>query len=344
MHCCRRARGVTIARFTLLSLLALAIAAAGLSVVAPPEHAVAIAKAAKRMVRKAAKRVHAPAGPLARDLFAAVKTPAPMPPQAIGFYAKGCLAGAAALPADGPTWQVLRLARNRNWGHPELIALIERLAGDAKEHDAWPGLLVGDIAQPRGGPMPRGHASHQVGLDADIWLTPMPSRRLTDREREDIVPTSMVAPDGLSVDRSVFTDAQVRLLQRAASEASVERIFVNPAIKKALCDATPIDADRAWLHKIRAYWGHDSHFHMRITCPHTSIACKSQPPLPSDDGCGAELSNWLASGKKSSRTDSVTAAPARRGITLDQLPTECRAVLDSEAAATAETSSLRPQP
>ncbi len=94
-------------------------------------------------------------------------------PQSIGFYAKGCLAGAVALPTDGPNWQVMRLSRNRRWGHPRMIALLEKLSHDAAR-DGWPGLLVGDISQPRGGPMLTGHASHQVGLDADIWLTPMP--------------------------------------------------------------------------------------------------------------------------------------------------------------------------
>ena len=31
-----------------------------------------------------------------------------------------------------------------------------------------------------------GHESHQIGLDADIWLTPMPNRLLTCKEREDL--------------------------------------------------------------------------------------------------------------------------------------------------------------
>jgi penicillin-insensitive murein DD-endopeptidase len=121
-------------------------------------------------------------------------------------------------------------------------------------------------------------------------------------------------------------------LQRAASEESVERIFVNPAIKKALCDATSTDADRAWLHKIRAYWGHDFHFHMRIACPKSSPACKPRAPLPSDDGCGSEPSDWLALVKKSPRSGPVNTPRAGRQITLDQLPAECRTVLEGPAA------------
>ena len=87
-----------------------------------------------------------------------------------------------ALPINGETWQVMRLSRNRNWAHPDLVALLERLAAKARKDAGWPGILVGDMSQPRGGPMLTGHASHQVGLDADIWLTPMPNRQLS-RER-----------------------------------------------------------------------------------------------------------------------------------------------------------------
>src|SRR5690554_2598695 len=121
----------------------------------------------------------------AKELFGKATVPAALEPEAIGFYARGCLAGGEELATDGPAWQAMRLSRNRNWGHPRLVALIERLATEAREHDGWPGLLVGDISQPRGGPMLTGHASHQVGLDADIWFTPMPERRLTRKEREE---------------------------------------------------------------------------------------------------------------------------------------------------------------
>ena len=207
------------------------------------------------------------AGPPAKELFGAAKSPAPMEARAIGFYAKGCLAGAAALPIDGAAWQAMRLSRNRNWGHPKLVALVEKLALEAKAHDGWSGLLVGDLSQPRGGPMLTGHASHQVGLDADIWLTPMPDRRLTEQEREDLSATSMLADDKVSVDPKIWTDAHARLIKRAASYSAVERIFVHPAIKKALCDGAAKDKDHGWLKKVRAYWGHHYHFHVRIGCP-----------------------------------------------------------------------------
>ena len=163
----------------------------------------------------------------AKKLFGAVKEPAPLAARAIGTYAHGCLSGAVALPIDGPAWQEMRLSRNRNWGHPKLIALIEQFAKDAQKLDGWPGLLVGDIAQPRGGPMITGHASHQVGLDADIWLTPMPNRRLTAKEREDIQATSMLDKTSSAVDprsspasRSLSSNAQRPILRSSASSSS----------------------------------------------------------------------------------------------------------------------------
>src|SRR5690606_32364598 len=119
----------------------------------------------------------------AKQLFGAKALPADMAARAIGSYARGCMAGGRALAVTGDAWQVMRLERNRNWGQPVLIDYLETLARDARDLDGWPGLLVGDLAQPRGGPMLTGHASHQIGLDADIWLRPMPERELSFKER-----------------------------------------------------------------------------------------------------------------------------------------------------------------
>ncbi len=204
----------------------------------------------------------------ARDYFGAATSPAQLKARSIGSYAKGCLAGGAELPTDGPTWQAMRLSRNRNWGHPVLIDYLKDLASDAPKV-GWNGLLVGDIAQPRGGPMTSGHASHQIGLDADIWLTEMPNRRLTAQEREDISAISMlIGPmDVKGADRRVdprkWSDDHARLIRRAASDQRVARIFVSPTIKKALCDFEK-GGNRAWLRKVRPWWGHHYHFHVRL--------------------------------------------------------------------------------
>jgi penicillin-insensitive murein endopeptidase len=272
----------------------------------------------------------------AKKVFSSEKTPASsLAPQAIGFYNKGCMSGAVALPADGPAWQVIRLSRNRNWGQPQLVKLVERLAVEARAEDGWNGLLVGDLSQPRGGPMPSGHASHQVGLDADIWLKPMPERRLTRQERENIKPV-LVVKDHKRIDKAVWTEAHMRLLKRAASYPEVARLFVHPPIKAELCKWAT--GDRSWLAKVRPYYGHNYHFHIRINCPAGDNSCKNQPPSRPKDGtgCGEELAYWTADAKwrkpAAPKPQVKPAKPAKPPppLTLASLPAECRAVVIAE--------------
>ncbi|HRK17969.1 MAG TPA: penicillin-insensitive murein endopeptidase [Hyphomicrobiaceae bacterium] len=266
----------------------------------------------------------------AKALFGAQRTAAPLAARAIGFYSRGCLAGGVAMDINGPAWQVMRLSRNRNWGHPELISLLSRFAVEAKA-DGWPGLLVGDISQPRGGPMLTGHASHQIGLDADIWFTPMPNRELTRQEREDMSAVSMLAQGHLAVDPNAWTPKHVALVKRAAEYANVERVLVHPAIKKALCDATAANADRKWLSKVRPVWGHFYHFHIRLKCPANVSGCTPQPPPEADDGCGKELEDWYKRLTAPPRPVDPNAPKPKPipPLTLDQLPQECRLVLSA---------------
>jgi len=206
----------------------------------------------------------------AKELFARKRLPAAMPAHVIGTYSKGCIAGAERMPITGDTWQVMRLSRNRNWGYPAMIALLKRLANKAHKDASWPGILVGDIGQPRGGPALSGHASHQIGLDADIWLTPMPDHLLSREQREDMSATMMVREDRLDIDPKVWTPGHLAVIRDAAQEPSVQRIFVNAAIKKALCREAK--GDRSWLSKVRPWHGHDYHFHIRMRCPPGSPA------------------------------------------------------------------------
>jgi len=261
----------------------------------------------------------------ARELFARKLLPAAMPTRVIGFYSKGCIAGAEQMPVNGETWQVMRLSRNRNWGHPDIITLLKRLSVKAHKDAGWPGILVGDIGQPRGGPALSGHASHQIGLDADIWLTPMPDHRLSREEREEVSAVMMVRDDRRDIDPKVFTPGHVLVLRDAAQEPRVQRIFVNAAIKKALCREAK--GDRSWLSKIRPWWGHDYHFHIRIACPPGSSDCKGQPPQADGEGCSADdLAYWF---KDSVLHPEPPKEPPKRSqpITLAQLPAGCRAVL-----------------
>jgi penicillin-insensitive murein DD-endopeptidase len=261
----------------------------------------------------------------AKELFARKVLPAALPTRVFGFYAKGCIAGAQELPIDGDTWQVMRLSRNRNWAHPEVVALLERLAAKAHKEAGWPGILVGDMSQPRGGPMLTGHASHQVGLDADVWLTPMPNRRLSREEREEMPAVMMVRPDRLDVNPRAWTPSHLTVIRAAALEPDVQRIFVNAAIKKALCREAK--GDRSWLAKIRPMYGHDYHFHIRIKCPPGSSECESQPEPSSGEGCSRrDLAFWFKDSVIHPKPPKEPPKP-KPPITVAQLPAACRQVL-----------------
>jgi penicillin-insensitive murein DD-endopeptidase len=264
----------------------------------------------------------------AKKLFGQFRLPDDLSPQPIGSFSRGCMSGGASVPINGPAWQVMRLSRNRNWGHPKLVALVKRLAIEAKASDGWNGLLVGDLSQPRGGPMKSGHASHQIGLDADIWLTPMPDRLLTAKERENMAATVMTK-SRTELNYAVWTESRARLIKRAAQYPEVARIFVHPPIKAELCRWAK--GDRSWLAKVRAIYGHNYHFHIRMKCPPGAKACKEQwAPKPKDGtGCGEELAYWMSDipWRKAKPNPNAPKLPPPPPLTLSGLPAECRAVV-----------------
>lgn len=276
----------------------------------------------------------------AKQAFGAMKLPnLNNNPQAIGFYSKGCISGAVAMPIDGADWQVMRLSRNRNWGHPNLIALLQQLSRDAKK-DGWNGLLVGDISQPRGGPMLTGHASHQMGLDADVWLTPMPNKRYTNQQREDVSAISMLKKNSLYVDPKKWTGSHTALLKHAASNKEVERLFVHPGIKKQLCDT--VKGDRSWLGKVRPYWGHHYHFHIRMRCQPGSPNCRPQDKVAKGDGCDKSLAWWLTDEPWKPAKPSDKPAPKPKPMMVSDLPKACATLLNEPSPASAAQVTLNP--
>ncbi len=265
-----------------------------------------------------------PADPnnVAKDVFGRAKAGAPGKPEVVGFYSKGCLQGGVALPLDGPNWQVMRPSRNRFWGHPDLVAFLQSIAQRAPQETGRTGILVGDMAQPRGGPMLTGHASHQSGLDADLWLMPMPDRRFTRAEREELPATNMVRADWLDIDPAVWSPDTIAFLKLLAREQRVERLFVNAAIKKALC--RDVKSDRSWLSKVRPMWGHNYHVHVRLTCPADAPDCAPQDKPPPGDGCDASLDWWFTDealhskpGKPRPPLKMADMPPACRRIAID---------------------------
>ncbi len=255
----------------------------------------------------------------AKALFGAARAPAEAPSAPHGSYAAGCIAGAVELAETGPAWQAMRLSRNRNWGHPDAIAFVERLGRQAQEI-GWPRLYIGDISQPRGGPMTSGHRSHQIGLDIDIWFRRPEIRPISRQSRERIGSPSLVAADRRSL-TAEWSPEHGAILRTAALDPAVARIFVNAAIKRRLCADTT--GDRDWLRRIRAWWGHDSHFHVRLSCPSDAAGCVDQAPPPPGAGCGAELDWWFSE-------EALNPKPSgkpRRVLGLADLPAACRALV-----------------
>jgi len=228
------------------------------------------------------------------NIWSLIDNPTPGPAQAIGSAANGCLTGAVQLPADGPCYAVIRLSRHRYFGHGDMVGFVEGL-GKRVQAAGLPLFYVGDMSQPRGGPLPFGHASHQTGLDVDIWFTATTRAGLPEAAREDPpLPSMIIADDTPRIDPAQFGKRQVTLLRLAADDPRVDRIFVNPVIKLAMCrgfgGATIGGA--GWLQRLRPWWGHDDHFHVRLRCPDSSPDCEPQKPIPDGDGCDAALEDW----------------------------------------------------
>ncbi|MFW8633416.1 penicillin-insensitive murein endopeptidase [Cribrihabitans pelagius] len=263
----------------------------------------------------------------AKVLFGAKPAASPHRPAPFGFYSKGCVAGAVQLPETGRTWQAMRLSRNRNWGHPEAVDFVQDLSRVAARQPGWKGLYIGDISQPRGGPMLSGHRSHQIGLDIDIWMRPADRLNLSRSAREKISSISMRRARGAFVNGS-WSRAHHEILKAAAKDKRVARIFVFPGAKVQMCKDAK--GNRRWLRKIRPLGGHHYHFHVRLACPRGARGCTDQNPPPKGDGC-AEAQEWVNNilhPKPAKPADPKAPRPKpRRDYTLSDLPQQCAAVL-----------------
>jgi len=275
---------------------------------------------------------------LANKLFGAKSDPSTQDAMPIGSYAKGCGAGLVELPETGPTWQAMRLSRNRNFGQPEMIQYLTDLSATARDIGYGQGLYIGDISQPRGGPMTSGHASHQIGLDADIWMLPPRSLGLSERERENISSIPVRSADQRSVTGN-WTRTHQRLLKEAASDPRVDRIFVAAAVKIEMCK-TAKASDKKWLQKIRPVAGHDTHFHVRLKCPEGARLCETQTPTVAElskngNGCDETLMWWVTdyldppkpTKKKKPVGEDTPRKKGPRDFTMADLPQQCGAVL-----------------
>lgn len=269
------------------------------------------------------------AEPLAKQQFGAKRTASAQQPAPLGSYAKGCVAGAVQLPETGPTWQAMRLSRNRNWGHPDAIDFVKDLSAFAAKQPGWAGLYIGDISQPRGGPMLSGHRSHQIGLDIDIWMLPAANLKLSRKQRENISSISLRRAKGAFVNNN-WSRQHHEILRAAAKDPRVARIFVFPGAKVQMCNDET--GNRKWLRKIRPWFGHHYHFHVRLSCPKGMRGCVNQDPPPRGDGC-ADAQQWVNNILNPPPPDPnapKTPRTPRRELVLTDLPKQCASVLQSQ--------------
>ena len=263
------------------------------------------------------------ANPLAKELFGAETRGSPHKPAPFGGYSTGCIAGAAQLPETGPTWQAMRLGRNRNWGHPEAIAFVERLSAHAATLPGWSGLYVGDISQPRGGPMLTGHASHQSGLDIDIWMRPATRLDLSRGARETLSSISVRRAEGAYVNenwtRRITRSEAGGLGPGGGADLRLPR--------RQGADVPRRDRRPGLAEKDQAVVGASLPFSRAAQLPAGAAACEDQTPPPAGDGC-ADAAQWVANILNPPPPDPNAPPPApRRELVLADLPRQCAQIL-----------------
>uniref|UniRef100_UPI003B51A72A penicillin-insensitive murein endopeptidase n=1 Tax=Roseovarius indicus TaxID=540747 RepID=UPI003B51A72A len=304
-----------------VKLIALILGLAGCGGSAPQDYAGSEPIVSTQSIPAAMRGVEA------KKLFGAKPQGSQQASTPFGSYSKGCVAGGVQLPETGPTWQAMRLSRNRNWGHPEAIDFIKKLSAKAAQQPGWAGLYVGDISQPRGGPMLTGHRSHQMGLDIDIWMLPPKRLNLTRAERESLSSISLRRANGAYTNDN-WTRQHHEVIKAAAQDPRTARIFVFPGAKVRMCKEET--GDRSYLRKIRPWYGHHYHFHVRLSCPRGAKNCQNQTPPPAGDGC-ADAQQWVNNILNPPPPDPDAPPPKpRRELTMADLPNQCVSVLTSE--------------
>lgn len=236
-----------------------------------------------------------------------------------GSVTSGCIAGAESL-AGSRDFSVMRPSRNRYYAHPIMKEFITDFA-QAYYRERHEYVLIGDASQPRGGPFgipgaPSMHGSHQTGIDVDIWYDTSIDH-LAEEDLEGKRASSLVDLDGEKMSAEWDLPRVSTLLRTAASFKNVERIFVHPAIKRELC----AHSRGRWLRKIRPWFGHADHFHVRLTCPKNESCRSIGDTLPRGSGCDKSLQWWFGEDAKIKAKQRV---PLFR---MPHLPSACAKVL-----------------
>ena len=233
------------------------------------------------------------AGPASDNPWELVETPSSQTSASIGSYTNGCLSGAEQMPLRGEGFQLVRTGRDRHYAHPDTVSFLREFARRVARYDLGR-LQVGDMSMARGGPFSSGHRSHQMGLDIDIWYSQdwrAAERPLTQWERDNISAVPLADERNHRLIEKNWDERVPKILRLASEDPRVARIFVHPTIKRKMCDMA--GSDKEWLRKIRPWWGHNYHFHVRLTCPEGDKYCEPQKPVRNDP-CGADLDWWFS--------------------------------------------------
>ena len=231
-----------------------------------------------------------------------------------GSTANGCIAGAASLSDKGEDFQLQRWGRNRHYAHPLMLQYLADLRARTAQFDLPP-LVIGDLSQPAGGPYAySNHSSHNTGLDVDlpfIFAQPRLSAAELNNPRDNYI------VQGQKV-RESFTPEIATYIKLAASDPRVDRIFVAPMIKKHMCALYEQDEYNGFLRKLRPWFGHRAHMHVRLNCPSDSPECVLPQPIPEGTGCGYEVDSWFL--PPPPKSQQVAAKPKPKKELLAQCP------------------------
>ncbi len=238
--------------------------------------------------------------------------------ETFGEYSLGCLKGAQTFVGNELGIKISQKKRGRYWGHPNLIKTIS----DAGEffYKMNKSLIIGDLSMSRGGPMIKGHNSHQNGLDVDVWF------KVLDRNEE----FNFLESESAEMEPILkIEDDQLKMIKFFANHEEVERIFINFDFKKKLCDDNSLNKltrlTKEEHHKLRPWWGHDDHIHVRIKCPKDDSKCQSQNPIPEGDGCNEKDLQWWYSEESILKNREISLDEIKRNYLekIKNLPKEC---------------------
>lgn len=205
----------------------------------------------------------------------------------VGYYSNGSIRNGVELPDSGPGYMKLFLHRNRAWGTQEMIDMLITSAGLMnKKFPNKDRLQVGDISKKGGGDVTDLHSSHQNGLDVDLTYY-----RVNEVEQRvsqiDGFAENMVINGRLS--RNFDSARNWEFIKQLHESGEVQRIFVDPVIKKELCRQARMKKELLRfddiLRSIRPYANHADHMHVRLKCPRDARNCQSQEDPPAGTGC-----------------------------------------------------------